>query len=184
MGGGIDEEEKHWDINGESQRASGDIRMSGDIRPSEKVPLMGEGGGDIMIAHVAGTIEIDERPRLKKLLFRATRGKALTYFKEFNLPRMRIAGEWVEKQKAVYIVVFQEGRQIREKITRICDSFMGQRFDLPPLAGIPPKIQEVKMSIAESKSLTEHSKKQLKNYLLQINQIGHDGGKENKPGVD
>jgi len=43
--------------------------------------------GDIMIAHVSGTIEIDERPRLKKLLFRATRGKALTYFKEFTLPR-------------------------------------------------------------------------------------------------
>jgi hypothetical protein len=59
-----------------------------------------------MIAHVAGTIEIDERPRLKKLLFRATRGKALTYFKEFNLPRQRVQGQWVNRQKAVYIVVF------------------------------------------------------------------------------
>ncbi len=136
MHGGIDEEEKdekHWTINGENNRMSGDPRMS------EKLPLMA-GEGDIMIAHVAGTIEVDERPRLKKLLFRATRGKALTYFKEFTLPRQRVAGQWVTKQKAVYIVVFQEGRQIREKITRICDSFMGQRFDLPPLHGIPPKI--------------------------------------------
>ncbi len=32
----------------------------------------------------------------------------------------------------------------------------------------------MKHSIAESKSLTEHSKKQLKSYLLQINQIGND----------
>jgi hypothetical protein len=134
--GGLDEEEKddkHWTINGENNR------MSGDARLSEKVPLMAE-AGDIMIAHVAGTIEVDERPRLKKLLFRATRGKALTYFKEFPLPRTRVQGQWVTKYKAVYIVVFQEGRQIREKITRICDSFMGQRFDLPPLVGIPPKI--------------------------------------------
>jgi hypothetical protein len=61
--------------------------MSGDTRMSEKVPLMMGESGEIMIAHVSGTIEIDERPRLKKLLFRATRGKALTYFKEFTLPR-------------------------------------------------------------------------------------------------
>ena len=60
-------------------------------RYSEKIPLIVE-GGDISIAHIAGTIEQDERPRLKKLLFRATRGKALTHFVEFDLPRMRIAG--------------------------------------------------------------------------------------------
>ena len=40
-----------------------------------------------MISNVAGTIEVEEKDRLKKLLFRATRGKALTYFKEFLLPR-------------------------------------------------------------------------------------------------
>jgi len=38
---------------------------------------------DIMVSHIAGTIEVEEKDRLKKLLFRATRGKALTYFKEF-----------------------------------------------------------------------------------------------------
>jgi hypothetical protein len=36
---------------------------------------------------VAGTIENDETSRLKKLLFRATRGKALTSFTDFKLPR-------------------------------------------------------------------------------------------------
>jgi len=99
--GGIDEEEKDenkYTINGIDNRMSD--------RNSEKIPLMPEGGGDISIAHIAGTIEVDERPRLKKLLFRATRGKALTYFKEFDLPRQRINGQWVVKQKAVYIVVF------------------------------------------------------------------------------
>ena len=89
---------------------------------SEKIPLMAE-AGDIMIAHVAGTIEVDERPRLKKLLFRATRGKALTFFEDFELPTKDASGR--HKTKAVYIVVFQEGRQIRDRIVRICDSFMG-----------------------------------------------------------
>jgi hypothetical protein len=34
----------------------------------------------VRITHLAGTIEVDEKDRLKKLLFRATRGKALTFF--------------------------------------------------------------------------------------------------------
>lgn len=77
---------------------------------------------EVNISHIAGTIELEEQPRLKKLIFRATRGKALTYFKEYTLPKTH--GQ-KEKTKAVYIVVFQEGRQIRDKIIRICDSFMG-----------------------------------------------------------
>jgi hypothetical protein len=44
-------------------------------------------GGEISIAYVAGTIEVDEQARLKKLLFRATRGKALTSFTDFLLPK-------------------------------------------------------------------------------------------------
>ena len=69
----------------------------------------------------------------------------------------------------MYIVVFQEGKQLRDRIIRICDSFMGQRFDLPTYGGISLKLQEVKKSIAESKTLTATSRKQLKNYLMQIN---------------
>jgi F0F1-type ATP synthase membrane subunit b/b' len=65
--------------------------------------------------------------------------------------------------------VFQDGRQLREKIVRICDSFMGQRFDLPHLGLIDNRIGEVKKNIQESKNLTETSKKYLKTYLNQIN---------------
>jgi hypothetical protein len=47
----------------------------------DKVPLM---EGDVFIAHIAGTIEVVEKERLKKLLFRATRGKALTIFEDYE----------------------------------------------------------------------------------------------------
>jgi hypothetical protein len=73
---------------------------------------------------------------LKKLIFRATRGKALTFFYDFSLPQK----DGTLHHKSVYIVVFQEGRQLREKIIRICDSFLGQRFDLPPFIGIERKL--------------------------------------------
>jgi hypothetical protein len=49
---------------------------------TERVPLIE--GGDVSISYIAGTLEMEDRPRLKKLLFRATRGKALTYFREYS----------------------------------------------------------------------------------------------------
>jgi hypothetical protein len=41
---------------------------------------------------------------------------------------------------------------------------------------IEQKIDEVKRNIQESKNLTETSKKYLKTYLTQINQISHGEG--------
>lgn len=131
------------------------------INSVERSPLL-ENTDNVYITHIAGTIEVDEKARLKKLLFRATRGKALTFFKDYEVNTGEVNGI---RTKTVYIVVFQDGRQLREKIVRICDSFMGQRFDLPHMSQIEHKIAEVKRNIQESRTLTETSKKYLRTYL-------------------
>ena len=72
---------------------------------------------------------------------------------------------------------------IKDKVVRICDSFMGQRFDLPEPDQIPAKIQEIERNIIESKALTKKSEIQLKNYLIQINQLPNvDSNKVNNGG--
>lgn len=71
------------------------------INNIEKAPLLDN--DNVYISHIAGTIEIDEKARLKKLLFRATRGKALTFFHDFEL---KVPGSAKPKSKTVYIVVF------------------------------------------------------------------------------
>jgi hypothetical protein len=76
IGGGahlIDEEDK------EEQKP---YSLNAGDRSSERVPLI-DAEGQVNIAHIAGTIEVEEKDRLKKLLFRATRGKALTFFTDF-----------------------------------------------------------------------------------------------------
>ena len=65
-------------------------------------PLIGDDQGGVFITHVAGTIEAEEKERLKKLLFRVTRGKALTYFTDYEVKN---AGGKV-LNKSVYVVVF------------------------------------------------------------------------------
>jgi hypothetical protein len=98
------------------QGGGGDVRasMHGGLQVQQSYSLNDEaeqkligGGGlsdelSVNITHVAGTIEADEKERLKKLLFRATRGKALTYFTDYEAKNA--AG--VTQNKSVYIVVF------------------------------------------------------------------------------
>jgi hypothetical protein len=67
----------------------------------------------IRITHIAGTIEVSEKDRLKKLLFRATRGKALTFFQDFHLDAKYVQSQHYHGNgksslidKSVYIVVF------------------------------------------------------------------------------
>ena len=112
------------------------------MRDSEQAPSVQypDDMGGVRITHIAGTIDVNEKDRLKKLLFRATRGKALTFFSDFKTESKVVAGQKTLRDKSVYIVVFQEGKQMREKIMRICDSFMGQRFEIPPVQNIESKL--------------------------------------------
>lgn len=73
---------------------------------NERAPLMGlMDDMGVRIAHIAGTIDADEKDRLKRLLFRATRGKALTFFEDFNIDS-KFLGSKKLLNKSVYIVVF------------------------------------------------------------------------------
>jgi hypothetical protein len=62
---------------------------------------------------------------MKKMLFRATRGQALTHFFDF---------EQDGQLKSCYLVVFQQMAGQSDRVQKICDSFLGQRFEVPDLS--------------------------------------------------
>lgn len=37
------------------------------------------------------------------------------------------------EERTAFVIVFWDGQIIRDKIQKICDSFVGQRYDLPPV---------------------------------------------------
>lgn len=61
-------------------------------------------GNEVRVGHIAGTIGQDEQMRFKKLIFRATRGNALTYFQDLKNPIEDYYGK--KHEKTVYVVVF------------------------------------------------------------------------------
>ena len=96
------------------QPSSG-INSNTTQREELKEELVGD--NVIKVSSIIGTIEMAEKERFKKLVFRATRGNAFTHFKDFDKPVVDYFGNSV--LKTVYVVMFSEGEAIREKLTRL-----------------------------------------------------------------
>jgi len=77
----------------------------------------------IDISYIAGVITQEDINRLKRLIFRSTKGKSFIYIAPYN-DKSPVVNE---KQviKSCYIIMFWDGKQIRDKIEKICDSFNG-----------------------------------------------------------
>merc|ERR1719232_1851061 len=114
------------------------------------------------LSFIAGTIKDGESERMRKMLFRATRGQALTHFRTF---------EQDDIQKVAYLVVFQSMGKGRDKIQRICDSFMGQRFEIPNLQSLGERANETNNEIRKSRQLLTTSTHQLQQYLYEMNSM-------------
>lgn len=113
--------------------------------------------GMIAISYLAGTINKDEIMRFKKMVYRATRGKALTYFNDMDSAGLQdYSGALDRRARTVYVIVFQDGLHIRDKLVRICDSFLGKNFDIPQGGNqqeIVERISELERRIQDARLL-------------------------------
>ena len=152
-----------------------DVEMGGSInRQDDQMQLMDpDQQKSINIQHVAGVVEQSEIERLRRLIFRSTKGKSYMYTQE-NIDRHS------SKQRSVYIIVFWDGEHIRDRIQKICDSFSGQRYELPDLKDITPQIQKVQQSINDAKGVFDRTKQSLRDQLIQFDKIEGDGDDERK----
>lgn len=62
--------------------------------------------------------------RFSRFLFRATRGKAFAHFEDLKInPGDRLRNIYDYDGKLNYIIMFEEGEHIRNRVQRICSSF-------------------------------------------------------------
>jgi V-type H+-transporting ATPase subunit a len=124
---------------------------------------------------MAGTIIKEEMMKFKRMIFRATRGKALTYFEDLsNEGEIDYAGYTDKQLRTVYVIIFQEGANIRAQLTKICVSFMGRQVDIPLAFGnkeIKDRIRELERRILDTKGLLIASRLRFKDYLKGIQKI-------------
>jgi V-type H+-transporting ATPase subunit a len=124
----------------------------------------------INIERVAGVIDSEEIFRFRKLIFRVTKGKSYIYTEQYVDPENPEG-----KARSVYIITYYDGIHIREKIRRICDSFSGQRFDIPEHKLLQARIQEMSENIRNQRSVYDSTKQQLRQQLIDFDSVSQDG---------
>ena len=102
--------------------------------------LMASLDGAVAVGHIAGTIESVDVDRFKRMIFRSSWGNALTVFREMKKPIVTYGG--VEIQKSVFVIIFEEGEYLWNKMTRLVDSYQCNKFDIPR-TGIRQKLTEI-----------------------------------------
>lgn len=85
------------------------------------VPLL----ENMRFSYLGGLISSSEAQRFKKLIFRATRGKALCQFFEMRIDPEDNLQCVKQGERAVYLIMFEEGGFLLDRITKICQSFLG-----------------------------------------------------------
>ena len=122
------------------------IQMQGGDMGEQKEPLLNTSGNGLKMSFVAGTIKNGEDLRMNRMLFRVTRGQALTYFGSVN---ERFTQD--NQEKIPYLVVFQE--MLRDRVQKVCDSFMGSRFEIPDLNNrLFDTLDQVRSQVIEDKN--------------------------------
>jgi len=108
----------------------------------------------VSIRYISGTIDKEDMERFRRMLFRSTRGKVLQYYEDIDFPLKDFQGRPLNK--VVYVLVFEEGTHFREKIVKLCDSFLGKRFHLPDeghgdTAAFKRKIDSIEKKIIDTR---------------------------------
>jgi vacuolar-type H+-ATPase subunit I/STV1 len=137
---------------------------------NEDANLIENSSKSINISNIAGVVEQTEIERLRRLIFRSTKGKSYLQTHQYNSE----LNDHVRNRKSVYIIVYQDGAQMREKIEKICDSFSGQRFQLPANELIGTEIRKVEASILLAEDVYKQTKRSLKQQLDTFDKIPGD----------
>ena len=88
-------------------------------------------------------------------------GKVLAYFDDNEVILKDFNGNPINK--VIYVLVFQEGHHFRDKVVKICDSFLGKRYKLPnnghaDKSTFSRKVRKIDKKIEETKNILKITK--------------------------
>jgi vacuolar-type H+-ATPase subunit I/STV1 len=121
--------------------------------------------GDTLVSYMAGILPTMDALRLKRLIFRSSRGNSLT-----QITNLDHSPELGETKLSVFIVIFHDSEIMRSKTTKICESLSRQSFDMPGAingAQVLKEVAQLEIQIKETKTMISQAKKLLRAYLTE-----------------
>jgi V-type H+-transporting ATPase subunit a len=164
-----------WSLVKDMNKMQGELKF--ETRINEKTSnYFTQGSAAMSLFHeddsgldsICGTIKYGEKEVFRRILFRATRGNSLLYLHDINFPILDFDGNetWI----SVYVIIFPQGPALKEKIIKMCDSFLSNRFDIPHENYIE-KVEAITQRIQETKILVNTTEEEVTKYLFHINSL-------------
>lgn len=129
------------------------------------------------LTYTAGTLDVNDIVMFRRLIFRASRGKALVNFSEDVYQaseQQKLKGSEASEKlvtKCVYLVIY-EHTFLQDKIERICQSMMGRSFKLPTgLTAYNTLVTEVSQELSQTQTLAQTSCQQICQFLEELQRI-------------
>jgi hypothetical protein len=142
------------------------------MEPGEEgAGLMGN-AAESNLSSVAGVVEKTEIERLRRLIFRATKGKSFMFVQDYEAD----AAIQTATRRSVYIIMYWDGQHTADRITAICASCSGKQFELPRLGEIAAEIERTRNFIGDARSVLDQTRRSLRDQLVQFDKV--DGGEE------
>lgn len=128
------------------------------------------------LAFIIGVAKAEEDIKMKRMIFRASRGTAIASFFDIEEDKNKEHKSKIEKK--IFIIFYpSEGKEIlRGKLLKICDIFNASRYQ-PENDDAVSTIEELRKSIDEKKNILKASRKEIKNYLYDISGTSFIPGK-------
>ena len=109
---------------------------------------------------LAGIISSSYQEKLKRIVFRVSKGRAITTLYELK-------SKYNTETKSIFFIVFQGGveQYLKRKIIGICDLFSASRYSLPHRNRIPSIVSEIFNELTEKQLVLGQMETTLKRSL-------------------
>lgn len=117
---------------------------------------------------LAGVIKADDDLKMKRMIFRASKGRAIaTFFDLENSEHIPTKESSNKIKKKIFTVFFQGGNEnvLLHKLLRICDIFGASRYNIPRRDEIHSQVQALEAEMYEKKDYLKQAEISIKNYL-------------------
>jgi len=157
------------------QRLTGGYRSRKTLRDDNEMyharndGVMQEGLLATRISYLGGVIDSEHVAQFKRFIVRATRCQVFVHSFELHLHREdQIIGDNYDERKSIFVLAFQDGSVLEDKIRRICNSFPGEIYEVK-LDGIDEEIQNAQRTKEQTREIIRETKNVFKQFLISAN---------------
>jgi vacuolar-type H+-ATPase subunit I/STV1 len=141
------------------------------LKNKNNIPLIPE--TDITdVNFISGVIKAEDSMKLKRMIFRASRGRAIPTFFDLTIENKTLK---TKQEKKIFVVLYQGGADdvLVQKILYYCDLLNCSRFTIPKREEISSAINALQHEIYEKKTFLKTAETSIKDFIK--DKIGVDG---------